>query len=239
MPSKKEELYDQLSQLKNKVTQIETNLSLISSRVIHNEITQKDLQKQISDITIHMTNIPPYDELIAQKTFEPFTDDLKKFTEKEKYEVVYDSIKDGFTSHTINNVIQNKNNVMIVVETNNGNVFGSFSSAVIPNSEKTGYGFYVTKDPGFFLFCLAGKSVLKPKKYTKKDTMYSLKMYSDDNEEFVVGSHCGFYVGATRNSFISNKMPLFYNGIDNVDEIVGMHFPNTFTVSRVCALVWS
>ncbi|ELP84066.1 hypothetical protein EIN_212160, partial [Entamoeba invadens IP1] len=79
----------------------------------------------------------------------------------------------------------------------------------------------------------------KPKKYTKKDKLYSFKIYSNENSEWVCGTHCGFYIGSVRNSFISNKMDMFYDNVENVDEIVGTHFPSTFSVEHIVALQWA
>ncbi|ELP84067.1 hypothetical protein EIN_212270, partial [Entamoeba invadens IP1] len=99
MPSKKEEIASQLADLTARIVQIESSISLISSRMIQNELVQKDLQHQITDVTTTMANlVQPVKSPIPKQSYQPFLDDLKRFTEKETCTVIYDSNKDGMTS---------------------------------------------------------------------------------------------------------------------------------------------
>ncbi|GAB1224452.1 hypothetical protein ENUP19_0203G0002 [Entamoeba nuttalli] len=243
MPSKtkKEDLTQLVAHLTDRVSALETNLSLISSRLIRLETNQKDMEKTIDKIAKNankeVTPVIETQPVITKYFYEPYLDILKKWTNKEICQVVYDSINDGLTAHTINHAIEMKSNIMILVKTDKGEIFGSYNTTQVPKSEDSGYGFYINKDMNFFMFSLKG-NIKAPTKITKKDKVYSLKVYSNDNDEWVIGTHCGFYVGASRNSFISNKLKMFYDGDITSDSLTGSHFPTTFDVSQVIAIQW-
>ncbi|KAL7712700.1 TLDc domain-containing protein [Entamoeba marina] len=215
----------------------ETNLSLVSSRLIRIELEGKELRKTVENIPKY---VPPPEKVELDQSnhfYEPFMNHLKEWTHLSNHELIYDSDADGLTARSINYKIQDQKNVMILIQTDKDQIFGCFSSETIPPSEEEGYGFYVRDDSSFFAFALKGKHP-KPIMFKKKDKIYSLKVYSHDNDQWLIGIHCGFYIGTTTNSFISNKFNAFYECSLSPDLFTGSYFPSTFSVNRVLALRW-
>ncbi|KAL7715746.1 TLDc domain-containing protein [Entamoeba marina] len=175
---------DPVAALLERINSLETNLSLVSSRLIRIELEGKELRKTVENIPKY---VPPPEKVEIDKSthfYEPF-----------------------------------------------------YYTETIPPSEEEGYGFYVRDDSSFFAFSLKGNSP-KPIMFKKKDNIYSLKVYSHDNDQWLIGTHCGFYIGTTKNSFISNKFNAFYDCTLSPDLFTGSYFPTTFSVNRVLALRW-
>ena len=222
------------------------NICLLSSRLMRIESEYKELHRVMelikeSGLLDKKDQLEPADVVLSKNFYDEYIPTLKEWIGLSNYTVVYDSDEHGLTTRTFNDKVCGKSNTLTLIQTTAGCIFGSYNAIEIPDSKENSYGFYLTKDEDFFTFVLKSPVVTKPLKITKKDTFYSGKIYAPDNDKWITGIHCGYYIGLQDASFISGKFPMYYNiDIDNaVNVFTGNHFPATFSVYKVVVLGWT
>ena len=239
----KQTLEEELSEAKHNITENTKTIALLNSRIIRLESEYKQLFTLVEQLKnrplIEKQTSDESSETIDSSVFySPYISQINEWVGSSSYEVIYDSDEHGMTARSYNDKTAGKAKTLTVIQTSNGCVFGHYNSIAIPVSKEDGYGFYMTKDNGFFTFVCKSPLVKTPVKLMRKDPFYSAKVYSCDNEKWVTGIHCGYYVGLGETSFVSGKFHMYFNtNIDNAANIfTGNHFPETFAVFKIVVL---
>ncbi|KAL7722228.1 TLDc domain-containing protein [Entamoeba marina] len=229
------------------------SISLLSSRIMRLESEYKHLHSMVdaikNNIAFNNINNKLSDDQLHNNFYQHYLPLLGDWVGCTTNTVIYDSDVDGMTARSFNDKVCGHENTMTIVQTTLGHVFGCFNSIEIQDPKEHGYGFYMTQDSGFFCFALSTPLVQTPVKLYKKDSFYTAKVYSHDNDKWITGVHCGFYIGIGDSSFVSKKFPLYYYNLSkddskqkieaDVDVFSGNHFPETFSVFKVVVLKWS
>ncbi|EDS89309.1 hypothetical protein EHI8A_111590 [Entamoeba histolytica HM-1:IMSS-B] len=239
-------LEEELNQTKKELDESNKAVALLSSRVVRLENEYKQLHTIIDQIKStgileKKIELEPADVVLSKNFYDEYINQLSEWCGMKNHETLYDSDEDGLTARAFNYKTCGQIHTMTIVQTTDGCIFGSYNSIEIPDSKEKGYGFYMTKDDGFFCFILKSPLIKKPIKVVRKDPFYSTKVYSCDNDKWITGIHCGYYLGIEDSSFVSGKFSMYYNiEMENAVNIFsGNHFPDTFSVFKVVVLKWS
>ena len=113
------------------------------------------------------------------------------------------------TARMINEKINEKENILIIIETNVGNKFGAYFSKKI-NIENR----FVMDDPNHFVFTLQNNMNIKPRIYKRRaESILPLMCLCNDNEEGVILTIPGFCWISDNNS-----VSFIYRNFGNVYE---------------------
>ena len=165
---------------------------------------------------------------------------LCKWTQYETYELIYESEVDGYTSRSINMNINGKRNVMILIVSDNGSIFGCFNSFEIPKAQKEDQ--WIIDDNDFFVFTLRNKQKTQPMKFTLKEGIEkSLVISPNTSRLWIIATHACFGLKQMDKNYIANNFCENYNCPSDITEdiFVGCHFPSTFIISKVYAIQWN
>ncbi|ELP92584.1 hypothetical protein EIN_074270 [Entamoeba invadens IP1] len=235
---KAETAHKELEETKQTVALLTSRLIRLESeyRVIHSTLEQI----KATGILERKLVLEPADVILAKNFYDEYMQTLTNWVGLKEAKKLYDSDEDGLTARSFNTKTCGKERTMVIVQTTDGCVFGSYNSIEIPSSKENGYGFYMTKDNNFFCFVLKSPVIKEPIKVMRKDPFYSTKCYSSDNDKWITGIHCGYYLGIEDSSFVSGKFPMYYNiSMENsVNIFSGNHFPDTFSLFKIVVLQW-
>ncbi|ELP90023.1 hypothetical protein EIN_403570 [Entamoeba invadens IP1] len=128
---------------------------------------------------------------------------LQEWTSKEVMEIIYDSDELDITSNIIENVLSGRQNIVLLFETTQGELFGCYNKSVI---KQNSVGFVEDKD--FFVFSFKSKSLLKPTKYVKKCDCQNyvqndLSLYFPHSTEYVIDTASSFLIYLPLNDWCS------------------------------------
>ncbi|KAL7712040.1 TLDc domain-containing protein [Entamoeba marina] len=161
---------------------------------------------------------------------------LKNWINLNDYTVLYNSDVDELSSRQINSKIKGKNNISIIVRTPEGYCFGSYHQNIIKNPPKQFLSRY-RQEGGYFLFTLKNSFGVEPQQFvTIKQTDY-LVLYSDENENGLIGM-CSAYDLRVKGSSFSSEFPYYYNSIYPTNVFVGQTRPLTFEIESIIILKW-
>ncbi|BFU25871.1 hypothetical protein EHI8A_008000 [Entamoeba histolytica HM-1:IMSS-B] len=161
------------------------------------------------------------------------------WTKLNEYELIYDSKVDGFSSVALNGCICGKENIMVIIITKHGYVFGSFNSLKLPIPKKTEE--WVKNDPNFFVFTLSNPKKTSPIQFFLKDkTADGLNISPNTSKKWIIATNACFGIKQVDGCYISNSFVQYYNIPNGITEdiFVGSHYPQTYDVSKVIALQW-
>ncbi|KAL7722674.1 TLDc domain-containing protein [Entamoeba marina] len=120
---------------------------------------------------------------------------LKKWTAFEQYEVLYDSEINEYSSREINSRICGKDNVMIIVISEDEQVFGCFHQDVIP---PTNGDYQKVESTEFILFYLQHNNT-KPVVYGRsKQTLNSLNLRSNNDRTYIIDVYSAFTLNCNK-----------------------------------------
>ncbi|ELP93179.1 hypothetical protein EIN_054640 [Entamoeba invadens IP1] len=164
---------------------------------------------------------------------------LQEWTKKKKYNVIFNSKFDGLNRETFNNRVCLKENIMFLVFTKEGHLFGSFNTKRMPAHMTEGF---IMDDQTHFVFTLRNSKDCPPTKFTKKSwngpsvgiNFSGFKEGDDDG--MILAVRWAFYIREKSGS-ISPSFTSVYN------DIVGKEYfvftTNTLiNVERLVALEW-
>ena len=218
-------------------------IALMNSRIIRLEAEYKQLFTLVDQLK-NMRVVEKSEEVVNSESsssmnfYDKYLPILNEWCGSSKYELLYDSDQHGMTARSYNDKVSKKARTLTLIQTSEGYIFGHYNAATVPECKEDGYGFYMTKDNGFFTFVLNSPQIKQPIKLVRKDPFYSSKVYSCDNEKWITGIHCGYYVGLGETSFVSGKFQMYFNTtIENAANVfTGNHFPDTFAVFKIVVL---
>ena len=163
---------------------------------------------------------------------------LSKWTSLDGCEVIYDSLVDGLSASAFNFCCHEKQNLMVIVITSMGNIFGSFSSIPFPseiNGQKE-----INDDPNFFVFSLINPMRFKVK--SKKNC--GIVVFPNYSKEWIFATKNCFSLRLNNKSAMSDKFLEFYTPVEKYSDpiendlfVMGV-FPETFELSKVIVLEW-
>ncbi|EDR28745.1 hypothetical protein EDI_341950 [Entamoeba dispar SAW760] len=161
------------------------------------------------------------------------------WTKLNDYGLIYDSEVDGLSSTALNLCICGKENIMVIIVTKHGYVFGSFNSLKLPVPKKTEE--WVKNDPNFFVFTLSNPKKTNPMQFYLKDkTADGLNISPSTSKKWVIATNACFGIKQVDGCYISNSFVQYYNVPNGITEdiFVGSHYPQTSDISKVIALQW-
>ena len=167
-----------------------------------------------------------------------------------QYIIIYDSTIDGFTAQNFNQSVAGQENVMVLVVSEMGNVFGSFSSVRFPVKFDTDY--VITNDPHFFVFALvhpidpsdnrkSDSEKRKPVKFQmKKKEGETVHFFPNKSKDWVFAAMNCFSIRPEDKSSISDKFLDYYETKHGITEdiFVMCRYPEFIKVQKIIALRW-
>ena len=164
---------------------------------------------------------------------------LCEWTGLEGFTILYDSDSDQFTAASFNKKVCGHKGVMVVVVTNEGNVFGCFSSLTLPMPEKKDA--WLVDDMNYFVFTLVNPSNTPPTRFLLKHPGTQSVMISPNvSRKWVFANNTGFGLKQNDQSYVAENFTKWYNDPTGMgaDIFTGSHFPSTFKISKLIALEW-
>ncbi|ELP94614.1 hypothetical protein EIN_497940 [Entamoeba invadens IP1] len=149
---------------------------------------------------------------------------------------VFDSEHDELNSEALWNKIKGRRNLMFVVVTTEGNVFGSYHS-IIPHSQ----GSWVSSDDDQFIFTLRNSSGTPPTIFRPKQMTHRLLHISKSTtKKKLVWISDAFKIQNDDKSYISSSFSRFYNDEKDLGPSIftNLVYPNTFSFSSFFVLHW-
>ena len=140
-----------------------------------------------------------------------------RWTGYERYRVLYFRNYKNLRTFEFNNIVKNKNNIMIVCKTTQGNIFGCFIHKRIPkNINKKPC--YIRKDNKFFVFTLKNPQFESPRRFLRKNNGDCVCFYHSYEQKLFSIKHCC--------EFVSQKQSMSQN--DDLNEVFESHFVTSF-----------
>ena len=167
------------------------SFSMSMSEMVVNNNLRESIQRQ------EKPNIQTFEETEPQPVISQlkFQKKIVEWTNKCSYRMVYRSTRDGLNARSLNARICGKSNILLIVLTSKGYVFGSYSSKTIPMPPNVG-DVHVGNDDEFFVYSFNNPHGILPIKIQKKNHSTSLKIYSNKERSYVIGVDCCFYIRA-------------------------------------------
>lgn len=161
----------------------------MSEMVVNNNLRESNQREKPNINSFEETEPQP---VISQLKFQK---KIVEWTNKCSYRMVYRSTRDGLNARSLNARICGKSNILLIVLTSKGYVFGSYSSKTIPMPPNVG-DVHLGNDEEFFVYSFNNPHGILPTKIHKKNHSTSLKIYSNKERSYVIGVDCCFYIRA-------------------------------------------
>ncbi|EDR25275.1 hypothetical protein EDI_034480 [Entamoeba dispar SAW760] len=164
---------------------------------------------------------------------------LKQWTNKSHFKIIYDSSIDELSLRGLNSKIKGLTDVLLLVETDNNDLFGSFTATRVPIVRHEEHTTFFGKDPGFFVFTLRNPHNIQPIKFIKKDCYKTMMFWNQPNElDAVISAILCFRISDGGKSMIMNQFKDFYDDPTGLgdDVFTGSHEPSCFGLSRLLAI---
>ncbi|EDR27855.1 hypothetical protein EDI_028110 [Entamoeba dispar SAW760] len=165
---------------------------------------------------------------------------LSEWTNKTVSNIIYDSnINDNFNEVIISKG-KNLNNLMFVIETDGGNIFGSYHTIIPPKPSQ-----WVIRDKNHFVFSLLNPYGTKPIKFTPIiDECYPLWVYKSTPGLFCIQSFC--HISTNKHCYINSRGWSGKSFNEMYNDTVGKDgklftkivFPSHFGLKRLVVLTW-
>ncbi|BFU19518.1 hypothetical protein EHI8A_229800 [Entamoeba histolytica HM-1:IMSS-B] len=176
---------------------------------------------------------------------EQYKDQLIQWIELHNYKQIYNSLTDGYTTKSVNEHITGHEHVMLIIETTNGFVFGSYNGKRIPLKTEAKIiptGYFVECDEDYFLFSLKNPTNKAPLLWNSHTHSKSLSIHPDQpRDHCIIGTVCGYWLYEDR-AFISDWFHSNYQTLDGLlpdnKIFTGNCYPQTFQVKQLIGLEW-
>ena len=137
---------------------------------------------------------------------------LKQWTQKKTFSLLFDKSQSEFTRENICGILKGKKDVIILFESIDGDIFGSYHS-ILPNDLSEW-----CNDSQHFAFTLRNKYELKEKYNAKENNKYSLMIcdfMEDDDESLSSILESGYFYTVTMEEkcSINPSFGSYYNGV--------------------------
>ncbi|EDR29213.1 hypothetical protein EDI_237750 [Entamoeba dispar SAW760] len=202
------------------------------------------LKKRIDEFN---NNIAIYDDLIREEELrrtcgtgieEGWITTLQEWIGCKTCKLIYDSNK-GFTGDILWTTLKIVNSIVLIIETTDGDVFGSYHS-IIPTKQN----YPVISDNAHFLFTFRNKMNIGHIKFNVLSTNNKLLDIYKGSKSWVFGIEKGFWIHSKQNkSYISSncangELTQGYEDPTGLGGIIftGSIYPSRFTTKRVIGL---
>ncbi|ELP88312.1 hypothetical protein EIN_227250 [Entamoeba invadens IP1] len=192
---------------------------------------------KLSNVPTEIQPVAPFSFFNINGVTESMVTSLESWTTKKRRRLVYDSSMMDFSKESFYNAVCGLSNIMTLVVTDKGYVFGAFHSS-IPNPPTQGSKTF--HDNNFFIFTLINADNIPQEKFFKKSSLET--MYLDSlsmSVESIYTISRGFTLKKKGSSF-SPYFASFYQ----IEKRRGSKFfvgsvePETFEVARLVAIEW-
>ncbi|EKE39597.1 hypothetical protein ENUP19_0229G0010 [Entamoeba nuttalli] len=165
----------------------------------------------------------------------PYYSHLKEWCRKSEAHIIFEG-KD-LTSKTFWQLTKNLNNMMVVIQTEDNYMFGSYHS-VLPKSQDV----WIQDDPNHFVFTLINPNHVKPCRFDPLPTNNNLLfIYGDNDTDNVVWVNYCYWITCDNVIYLWHHFPEYY--IDTTgfggDLFVGcVDWDNPNEIKKVYVLEW-
>lgn len=159
------------------------------------------------------------------------TDLLKIWTGMRNYRVVYNKAFSEMNLSEFNSKICGLSNMMLIVTTDSGCVFGSFTSTTVPPPMN-----WVKKDASHFLFTLRSPLNMQPTRFFPLKPANSVYIFQDDYMISFIAVQGGFKINTKTDSSFSSRFTYYYNDSVGYGPSVFVPTPDRFRVKSVTVL---
>ncbi|KAL7716900.1 TLDc domain-containing protein [Entamoeba marina] len=156
---------------------------------------------------------------------------LKRWTGMRDFKVVYESDLSTLELANFNASICGKPNLMLIITTTDGYVFGSFSSITIPQPLH-----WVKKDAGHFVFTLVNPHGVPPTRFFPNKPGNSIYIFQNDYMISVIAVQGSFKINMRSESVYSSRFPAFYGDTTGKGASLFVSNPDKFEVKSIKAL---
>ena len=156
---------------------------------------------------------------------------IQEWVGKEKYTIIFDSEHHELTSRMFWSCLKGRKDILIVIETDEGYIFGSYHS-IIPERQEL----CVENDPHHFVFTMKNPFNVPPTKFELKEGWKkSLYIYGDDQISDVFYVFGCYLICNNDESFIKKIFNYNYRHKHSVDAhvFVGKLWDSYFSLSRL------
>ncbi|BFU23999.1 hypothetical protein EHI8A_095990 [Entamoeba histolytica HM-1:IMSS-B] len=185
------------------------------------------------------TKIPSLEEMEVQPVIGQlkFQKKIVEWTNMRNYRILYRSSKDGLSARSLNARICGRSNILIIVLTTKGYVFGSFSSIQIPPPPRLG-DLHVGADPNFFVYSFQNPFNTEPLKILKKNSQTSMKIYCNKEQSYVIGCDCCFYIRSNCPCHVPSNFCDNYNEPSGKGNLLFVNcvYPEKFALQELLAV---
>ncbi|KAL7715663.1 TLDc domain-containing protein [Entamoeba marina] len=172
--------------------------------------------------------------------FNQYLETLGDWVNKSIPTIVYDSNVEKFNGTGLFNALKGQNNIMFIIETDAGNVFGSYHSK-IPLSQSQ----WIVNDPDHFVFSLKNPFTQDYVKFTPiQQRCYPLWIYNSEVALYCVQHFC--HISNNKQCYINSKDWSGKSFEDVYNDTVGqggdiftnLTYPKRFGIKRVVCINW-
>ncbi|KAL7718543.1 TLDc domain-containing protein [Entamoeba marina] len=149
--------------------------------------------------------------------------------------IIFDTNTDGFDTHTFNNKIGYKSNVMILIITKDGH-FGCFNEDVIPLAQSNSSVLASSKN--LFLFAASNKSHHPPTIYHRRfKTRKSIILCPNNDLNNFFDCHASFCVGCDKKIHLKEELYDVYGVKSDSSSFEELKLQNAYC-ERIIAMEW-
>ena len=164
-----------------------------------------------------------------------YYEELKKWTKKSEASLIYEGC--DLTSKSFWEKCSNLKNMMIVVETTDGYMFGSYHT-VLPKTQDV----WVDKDDSHFVFTLKNPYSINPTMFEPiPENDNRLFVYGDNDNENVVWVNYCYWICADNTAYLWHHFADWYNDTTELGGNVftgGIDWDNPVEIENVYILEW-
>ncbi|KAL7711647.1 TLDc domain-containing protein [Entamoeba marina] len=207
----------------------QTSYAKLTSEMKRFKTQMEVLQKKTNYQLYHSRDFAPYN----------YFDYLSQWTSKNTFHVIYDSETYELSSRAINSTTKGLTDIIFLVETTDGNVFGSYTGTRVPSVKHIENNTFFGKDSSFFVFTLKNPHNTKPQKIMKRDCNKTMMFWNESNEfDAIISAILCFRISGTGKSMIMSQFSEFYEDLTGIgdDLFTGCHEPDTFSLNRLVVL---
>ncbi|ELP86132.1 hypothetical protein EIN_327890 [Entamoeba invadens IP1] len=156
---------------------------------------------------------------------------LKKWTGMRNLRVLYDKSMPEVDILQFNTAICGKKNMMVIVNAEDGSVFGSYSSIEVPPPVN-----WIKKDSGHFLFTLVNHKNIEPTRFYPLKLGNSVYIFQNDYMISVLAVQGAFKINIRTESTFASKFPVFYNDTTKLGNALFVDTPDKFAIKSLLVL---
>ena len=156
---------------------------------------------------------------------------LKEWTGFKSYDVVFESNTSDIDLFEFNGNVCGRNNLMLLVFSDDGSIFGSYTSVQVPQPSN-----WVKKDMGHFVFTIKNPYNVPPTRFYPTKPGNSVYIFQNDYMISVVAIQGAFKINIKMDSVYSTKFSKFYKDTVGKGASLFVTNPEKFTIKSIMAL---